>query len=342
MSPRKAKQLKVVVVEQNRTQCALLKRVLQADGDIEVTATAATAAEAVAAVRSAKPDVVTLDLQIEGGGINAIAEIMANTPTAILVLSVAVQGVWAPRAVDALAAGAADVLPKPARWNREAESLIRERVRVNGGIRVGGAPPPPLPQPASPKPAIDAVVAVAASTGGPAALATVLAGLGGIEVPVLVVQHLHPDFMNGFVSWLDRLTTLPVKAARTGERIKRGQVYVAPAGMHLRLGGSGVVVLDPEPPRIHRPSADELFSSVARSVGDRAVGVLLTGMGSDGAEGLLEIKRAGGVTIAQDEATSAVFGMTQAAVRAGAVDHVLAIDAVAEAVLRCVRRRSTA
>lgn len=344
MSPRAhhPKPLQVVVVEQNKTQCNHLKRVLQAEGDIEVAATAATAPDAVEAVRRARPDVVTLDLQIEGGGIDVISQVMAGMPTAILVLSAAVQGVWATRAVDALAAGAADVLPKPVRWDRAAETGLRERVRAIAGVQLSGAPAPPPPPPAPPqkRPPLRAVVAIAASTGGPAALATVLAGLAGIGAPILLVQHLHEDFMAGFVAWLGKHTALPVKAARAGERVRPGQVYVAPGGTHLRLGGTGVVILDPDPPTIHRPSADELFASVAQAVGPRAVGVLLTGMGNDGAAGLLAVKQAGGTTIAQDQATSAVFGMPQAAVRLGAADAVLALDSVAEAVLRACRQRS--
>jgi len=321
----------------------LLKRVLQAEADMEVVATASTSGGAVDAVRRAKPDIVTLDLQIDGGGIDAITKIMEGTPTPILVLSAAVQGVWATRAVEALAAGAADVLPKPVRWDRQAEESLRDRVRAIGHVRLSGSPPLPPQHPPPPPPrqaTVDSVVAIAASTGGPAALATVLAGFGSIDVPVLVVQHLHADFMAGFVSWLDRLAPVGVKAARAGERVRPGHVYVAPGGVHLRLGATGVVVLDPEPPVIHRPSADELFASVAQAVGPRAVGVLLTGMGNDGAVGLLAVKKAGGVTIAQDQSTSAVYGMPQAAVRAGAVDHVVPLDAVSDAVLRAVRRRS--
>lgn len=335
----------VVVVEGNKTQRALLCRVLQADGDIEVVGMAATADEAVALVKATAPKVVTVDLQIEGGGINAISELVRARAIPVLVLSVAVQGAWATRAVDALAAGAADVLPKPIRWDDAAQRNLRDEIRRLAGVRVrpatatalvDRAPTPPVPEPSS---APNRVVAIAASTGGPVAVANVLSKLEGLTAPVLVVQHLHPDFVTGFVSWIGRVSALPVKAARNGERLKGGCVYIAPGGVHLRVGVSATAVLDPSPEdAIHRPSADELFHSVAANVGARAVGVLLTGMGSDGAAGLLAIQAAGGTTIAQDEATSAVYGMPRAAAKLGAADRVLPLDRVGEAVVAACGR----
>jgi two-component system chemotaxis response regulator CheB len=338
-----ARPLKVVVIERNKTQCNLLRRVLEAEGDLAVVAVASGAKDGVAAVKQARPDVVTLDLQIEGGGIEAIAEIMRGRATPILVLSVAVQGMWRTRAVDALAAGAADVLPKPLRWDAQAEAALRDRVRAIGRVRLGTPPPPPVePPPVIGSPSVTKVVAMAASTGGPAALARVLGGLAALPAPVLVVQHLHPDFMSGFVTWLNRVSALPVKAARSGEHPRAGVVYVAPGGAHLRLGGRATLTLDPEPPRIHRPSADELFESVAAAAGADAVGVLLTGMGTDGAAGLLAIHNRGGTTIVQDEATSAVFGMPRAAIQAKAADRVVPLDDVAGAVRAAVGRSTSA
>ena len=346
---RRRKPILVVVVEANRTQCAVVKRVLEAEGDIAVTATAATADDALTAVTATRPHVVTVDLQIEGGGTEAISRIMRDSPRPVLVLSAAVQGVWSRRAVDALAAGAADVLPKPVRWDAAAQALLRDRVRALAGVTVhaltdtsppaeaAAAPPAQALAPAPARPSELRIVAMAASTGGPHALAHVLAGLGGVDAAILVVQHIHPDFVPGFVSWLNGQSALSVKAGRAGERVKPGVVYVAPAGAHLRLGG-GTVRLDPDPQRLHTPSADELFASVAASAGARAVGVLLTGMGADGAEGLLAMRRAGAVTIVQDEETSAVFGMPGAAIRKGAADHVLPLDAVAPAIRAALAR----
>ena len=156
--------------------------------------------------------------------------------------------------------------------------------------------------------------------------------------PVLVVQHLHPEFTDGLVDWMTRASVLPVKTAEHGEIAVPGQVYLAPGEVHLRLGAGGRLELAATPATVHRPSADQLFESVAEWAGRAGVGVLLTGMGEDGARGLLELHRQGGRTFAQDEASSAVFGMPRAAQRLGAVASadVLRLDQLAAAVCRAV------
>jgi two-component system chemotaxis response regulator CheB len=169
-------------------------------------------------------------------------------------------------------------------------------------------------------------------------LAQVLSGLAGLPAPVLVVQHLHPDFVDGLVSWMSRESGLPVKLAETGATLERGTVYIARGDTHLRLGPDRRIVLTPDPATLHRPSANELFTSVAQHAGSDGIGVVLTGMGDDGATGLLAIRRAGGITIAQDEATCAVYGMPRAATRVGAVMEVVPLDAVANALMRATRR----
>jgi two-component system chemotaxis response regulator CheB len=177
-------------------------------------------------------------------------------------------------------------------------------------------------------------VAIGASAGGPAALATVLAGLKELAAAVLVVQHLDDAFMDGFVTWMQRVSELPVELAVHGAPIRPGTVYVGPGGVHLKLGRNDRIVLDPEPPSIHRPSVDALFSSLAGRADRRRVGVVLTGMGNDGATGLLALRRGGGVTIAQDQRTSVVYGMPQAAHRIHAAAHVLPLQDIAAAVMR--------
>jgi two-component system chemotaxis response regulator CheB len=182
------------------------------------------------------------------------------------------------------------------------------------------------------------VVAIAASTGGPRALADVLAGLSGLSAPVLIVQHMHPDFTHGLRGWMSRVSPLAVHMAAHGQPAEPGHVYLGPGGMHLRLGLGMRLALAKQPVTVHRPSADELFSSVADHAGPLAVGVLLTGMGEDGAQGLLRIRTRGGHTIAQDEASSVVFGMPQAGQRLGAVVEMLPLDQVAQAIQRAVRK----
>jgi two-component system, chemotaxis family, protein-glutamate methylesterase/glutaminase len=180
------------------------------------------------------------------------------------------------------------------------------------------------------------VVAMAASAGGPSALATILAGLGGLAAPVLVVQHLHPDFTRGLFDWLAGESSLPVEMAQHDQSVLPGHVYLAPGALHLRLAANRRMELSAAPATIHRPSADQLFLSVAEHAGSAAVGVLLSGMGDDGARGLLEIHRRRGHTFGQDEASCAVFGMPQAAQRLGAVTDLLPPDRVASAIHRAV------
>jgi two-component system chemotaxis response regulator CheB len=169
-------------------------------------------------------------------------------------------------------------------------------------------------------------------------LAKVLSGLAGLRAAVVVVQHLHPDFMDGFVTWMARVSALPVQLAVDGCPLQRGGVYVAPGGTHVRVDDDGRIALGAEPRTLHRPSADELFTSVAAVQGSRAVGVLLTGMGDDGAKGLLAMRTAGATTIAQDEKTSAVFGMPRSAVALGAASKVLPLDDIADEVMLAMRK----
>jgi two-component system chemotaxis response regulator CheB len=170
------------------------------------------------------------------------------------------------------------------------------------------------------------IVGIGASAGGPRAVATVLKGLNRLSAAVLIVQHIHPDFMDEFCEWMDRECPLPVQMAVDGAHLEAGRVYLAPSNVHLKLGTTRQTILDANPVTLHRPSADILFDSIARYAGREAVGVLLTGMGADGAEGLLAIRKAGGRTIAQDEASSAVYGMPRAAYRLGAAEQVLPLD----------------
>jgi two-component system chemotaxis response regulator CheB len=161
-----------------------------------------------------------------------------------------------------------------------------------------------------------------------------LSGLGGLQASVLIVQHLHSEFVGGLVAWMAQASTLPVQLARDGELLEPATVYIGPGGLHLRVGRDQRIVLSPEPLTLHRPSANELFASMAEHVGSNGIGVVLTGMGDDGASGLLALRNAGAMTIAQDEASCAVFGMPHAAKRAGAVTEMVPLDQIATAILR--------
>lgn len=289
-----------------------------------------------------RPDVAVLDLDIGSGvGQRGIEQIMRRSPTPILVLS---PTSFDPRSspLGALEDGAVDTMPLPARWTAESSEDLRRRVHILRGVYVLRRQRPPPDRAATPVPSSDGgrhptVAAIAASTGGPAALAQILPGLAGVRAPVLVVQHLQIDFFQDFVRWMGRVTSLPVQAAVDGGRLEPGVVYIGPGGIHLKLGAGLRVVLDPQPLTTHRPSADELFSSIAEHAGAHAIGVVLTGMGEDGAKGLLAMRRRGGVTIAQDEGTSAIFGMPRAAQLAGAASMVLPLDRIAEALVEASR-----
>jgi two-component system chemotaxis response regulator CheB len=231
-------------------------------------------------------------------------------------------------------------MPKPTAWTDARNAEVRRRIRVLRGVTVlrkpgrRKAPPPSAVEPTMPRRRTTRVVAIGASTGGPVALATIVASLRGIQAPVLIVQHMHVDFVDGLVSWMARVATVPVRAAVHGCSLERGVVYIGPGDVHLKIGPGRHVVLDAAPLTTHRPSADQLFFSVAEHVGPDAIGVILTGMGDDGAAGLLAIRQRGGTTIAQDEETSVVFGMPKAAQLAGAATHVMPLDTIGPAIVK--------
>jgi two-component system chemotaxis response regulator CheB len=225
----------VVVVDDSPVQRAHLLDVLEAERDIAVVGQAGDPLEAVALVQRLRPDVVAMDLGLPGeGGLGAIEQIMADVPTPILVLSTRVTCAASAAAVESLLAGAVEALPKPERWDVEAEGQLRCRVRLLSRVTVVGHPRGRR-RPRAPDPHRAPPVAIAASTGGPAALAEILPALDGLAVPVLVVQHLHPQLVDGFVGWMQRVSALPVVVAADGDRPQPGVVYIAPAGTHLKL-----------------------------------------------------------------------------------------------------------
>lgn len=333
--------IRAVVIEDSPAERTHLVRILQADGDIDVVGLATTAGEAVDLVGRMRPDVVALGLRArDSRGKNTIEQIMARTPTAILALCPALDGPYSVPALDALSAGALDVLPQPSSWGAGDEAQLRRCVRSLHKVgtvraRTARSASPPVPAP----PTTSSVVALAASTGGPPALAEVLSGLAGLDAPVLVVQHIHPDFVPGLVTWMARACPLPVQLARHGDQALPGRVYIAGGALHLRLDARRRLVLSSLPVTIHRPSANELLRSIAEHAGAAGIGVVLTGMGDDGAQGLLALRQRGGRTLAQDEATSAVFGMPSAAQRLGAANELLALGDIAPAVMQAVRER---
>jgi two-component system chemotaxis response regulator CheB len=333
--------IRVLVADDSELFRDVLARVIVAEPGFEVVALAADGNAAAAYARTVKPDVITMDLHMpDADGFSGIARIMAETPTPILVLT-------ANRAeavgFRALSLGALDILEKPHATTDldDYGRLLRSRLRLLAGVKVirhvRG-----LRERAAQRAARTAgradLVAIGASLGGPRALATLLRGLpAGFPAPIAVVQHIADGFTEGLASWLASESRLDVRTARDGDRLRPGRVLVAPTGRHL-LVADGVARLSDAPPvDTFKPSVTPLFLSAASAYGPRACGVILTGMGRDGADGLRAIKEAGGPTLAQDEATSAVFGMPRAAIELGAVDRVLPLDEVARALVELTR-----
>ncbi len=333
--------VRAMVVQQASGYSSQLVDVLRGEGDIVVISRPTTSLDAIREVALYQPGVVVLDLHLpDGQSQHVIEQIMARNPTPILVLSAPADDGHTTSAVNALVAGALEALPRPPVWTPELGADLRRAVRRISKVTVirhprgsrGSGARRDAEQPSGLRP----VVAVAASTGGPSALATLLAGLAGLRAPVLVVQHLHPDFITGLVQWMSRVCPLPVETARHRQIARPGRVYFAPGEHHLHYCANGRLELTAAPATVHRPSADELFRTVAAGAGSAGIGVLLTGMGEDGAEGLLAMHRRGAATLAQDEASSAVFGMPQAAQRLGGVTEMFPLDKLADAIQQAV------
>jgi two-component system chemotaxis response regulator CheB len=273
---------------------------------------------------------VTLDLEMPVmGGLEAIERIMAQHPVPILVITAAS---GAGTAFAAVTRGAMDLIPKPDLRGKGRELFI-QKVRHLAGANMGaflsfrGMRPPPVAQ-AAPAAFSDPggrVLAIAASTGGPQALQAILSRLDpGFPAPVVVAQHVGEGFCRGLADWLGGTTPLEVKEAAPGEALARGRVYLNPPDSAMRISIHGSVILaERDGKNRYRPSCDTLLQSVAEVYGRRSIGLILSGMGDDGVRGMLAIRKAGGATLAQDEATSVVYGMNGAAVEAGAVEWTL-------------------
>ncbi|HUY98059.1 MAG TPA: chemotaxis-specific protein-glutamate methyltransferase CheB [Verrucomicrobiae bacterium] len=342
--------VRVVVADDSATARTLLVEVLGADPEVAVVGEAIDGAEAVRLIRRLRPSIAVMDIHMPVmDGLEATKRIMREMPTPIVVVT----GSLAPHEVEvslrAMRVGALTVLPKlPAPRSPgfpEAAARIVSVVKALAEVTVvrrhwfPGEPPGPPPPPALPGARIR-LVALAASTGGPAAIFRLLEQLPAeLAAPVVVAQHLAPGFLAGLVTWLGSGTELLVTEAADGEPLRAGTVYLPPDGHDLEVGprARAVLVRRPDDAGL-RPSADVLFASVARRYGQSAVGVVLTGMGVDGLEGARALKRAGGLVLAQDRASSVVFGMPGAVVAAGLADRVGSVDELAGELVGLVRR----
>jgi two-component system chemotaxis response regulator CheB len=339
--------LRVLVVDDSQVARRLLAQVLGRDAGLEIVGEASSGTEALWLAERLRPDVITMDVQMPGmDGLETTRRIMERHPAPIVVVSGGHDPGDLAQSVRALDAGALAALRKPRGpsdpgFVAEAAELVRTvklmaEVKVfrrrPGAVPAAGSRAGPVLGGADPATRRRAeLVAVGASTGGPAALAAILRALpAAVPVPILVVQHITPGFDAALATWLDETTPPRVRLAADGQALGAGEVTIAPAGTHLGLSGAARVELSSTPPVTgHRPSATHLFASVARVYGPRALGVILTGMGGDGAAGLLALRRAGGTVLAQDEASCVVPGMPAAAIAAGAVDEVVPLENLA-------------
>jgi two-component system chemotaxis response regulator CheB len=366
--------LTVVVVDDSAVQRRFLRGAIDAAPEFDVIGEARNGKEAVALVERLRPHAVVMDLDLPiMGGVEAIERIMATCATPILVYSAFVAGEGSENALEALSAGAVDVLAKPGPQDTgtldEYAETLRRRLRMVSRIRVITHPRGRLRagsgltgeahsiggvggrRPLSAAPVIDDVpvregvklVVIGASTGGPHALLSVLSALpADLPQAVLVVQHMAEGFIGGLASWLDQLVPLAVRVGESGRRLEPGTVTIAPSGGNLLIQDHRlrVLVTPPEPGQFHVPGIDATMASVAHALGPDAVGVLLTGMGRDGAAGLLAMRGRGAFTIGQDEATSAVYGMPAAAAALDAVDQQLPVDAIGPALCEILLAKS--
>ena len=332
--------IRVLIVDDSPTMRALIRQQLSADPGLQVVGEAGDAVEAREAIKALNPDVVTLDIEMPNmNGLDFLERLMRLRPTPVIMVSTLTQR-GAEATLTALQLGAIDCVGKPAGDSQGSFDSLAEKVHVAARARlqqsiVSNVPAPPA---ASFSPGVD-VIAIGASTGGVEALMTVIGNFPANCPATVITQHMPAHFTTSFAARLDRASGASVTEAIDGAELRVGQIYLAPGGLaHLkiaRLGSRMVCRLEAsDPVSGHRPSVDVLFRSVAKSAASSAVGVILTGMGRDGAEGLRAMRAAGAETIGQDENTSVVFGMPRVAHELGAVNQQLPLDRIGPAILR--------
>ncbi len=335
--------IRVVVVDDSALMRSLMSEVLSADPEIEVVATAADPLIARKKIKKLNPDLITLDIEMPKlNGLDFLEKIMRLRPMPVLVVSAFAEK-GSDIALKALELGAVDFATKPSLNVKS--GIITMRDELIAKVKAAAAASfHPRHRPARTKPSTDwlsglrsrsarRVVAIGASTGGVYALTDILSDLPADAPPILITQHMSGTFVDRFAQRLDVSTALSVTVATDGTRLAPGHAYLAPSGSHLTLARAGghflTRLVDSPPVGGHRPSVDVLFSSVAECAGAAAIGVLLTGMGKDGAEGLLKMRKAGAMTICQNKATSLIYGMPRAAVVIKAVDLELPLEQIA-------------
>lgn len=348
--------IRVMLVDDSPIALQILERLLSDSPDIHIVGTARDGEQAIGLLPRLRPDVICTDYHMPHmDGLELIHRVMSSDPRPVLVVSVSVQDQGDEENIfTLLEAGALDVLPKPRGGSDPDYAYIKhelvKKIRVLSGVHVfrrhrldPGLPHPSLSKEAerlmSSVPAN--VVAIGASTGGPPALQRILHALpADFPAPILCIQHISKGFLPGLVNWLQHGTALRIKIGEDGELARRGTVYLAPDDHHLLMDRHGRLHTPTSPDSTHKPSITETFSSLAASFGRQVIGILLTGMGDDGAAGLREIADNGGITIAQDEASCVVFGMPKVAIEIGAARFVLPLADIAPRVVDVMGEQS--
>jgi len=362
--PPEDKKIRVLIVDDSASVRLALSDIIAADPELEVMATAADPYVAVERIRHEVPDVIFLDIELpKMDGLTFLRKLMAQRPVPVVICSSLAEA-GSDTMLQALEAGAVDVVAKPrldtAQFLQESAMRICDAAKAAAHARVRGvhkAPPPRMtveakltadvviPQLSASRraalmanmPITEPIVAIGASTGGTEALREVLEGLPATAPAIVIVQHMPEKFTNAFARRLDGTCRIEIKEAEDGDLVTAGRALIAPGNRHMLLRRTGrrytVAIVDGPHVSRHRPSVDVLFRSVAQLAGRNAMGMLLTGMGDDGARSLLELKEAGAKTVAQDEDSSIVFGMPKEAIQRGAAQRVLPLSRMAAEIM---------
>jgi len=350
--------IKVLVVDDSAFMRKAIRQILESDPRIEVIGTARNGEDALEKLQELAPDVVTLDVNMPHmDGLTCLRHIMSTHPLPVVMISSLTQE-GAKETFEALDLGAVDFIPKLSGTisldiGRQKKEIIA-KVKAAAFAKIERKKPSVRPALKRARVSLkkqgekalvsQKAVAIGVSTGGPQTLMRIIPYLpANLPASLLIVQHMPPNFTRAFAERLNSASALEVKEAEAGDVVEDGKAYLAPGDYHMTvvrrtLGEGAIIRLSKEPSNVlHRPSVDVMMSSVAKVYGKNAVGVILTGMGKDGAEAMVEIKRNGGKTIAQDEASSIIFGMPKAAIEMGCVDKVISAEEMAQAIVRAVR-----